>query len=78
MGDHGMQAAQQLGRVGRQQAIGVAGVNVKCLVILTEAGATLRQQKHPLGIVVHGQQLLGERDSLGQGSDLQVRLQQVA
>ena len=66
MGDHGMQAAQQFGRVGRQQAIGVPRVNVERLVILTEAGATLRQQKQPLGIVVHGQQLLGDRGSLGQ------------
>src|SRR5208282_1148002 len=54
------------------------GVNVECLTILTEAAATLRQQKNPLGVVVHCQQLLGDRGSLAQGSDLQVRLQQVA
>src|ERR1700676_5700274 len=54
------------------------GVNVERLVILTEAGATLRQQKQTLGIVVHREQLLGDRSSLGRVSGLQVRLQQIA
>ncbi len=43
----------------------------------TEADAALRQQKHSLGIVVHREQFLGDRGSLEQSSDLQVRLQQI-
>ena len=78
MGDHGMQTAQQLGRIRRQQAIGMTSVNVECLVILAESRATLRLQKQPLGIVVHGEQFLGNRGSLGQVPNLQVRLQEVA
>ena len=78
MGDHGVQAGQQFGRVGRQQTIGMPGVNIKRLVILTEPRATLCQQKQPLGIVVHREQLLGDRGSIGEVADLQVRLQQIA
>ena len=66
--DHGMQAAQQFGRVGRQQAIGMPRVNIERFVILPEAGATLRQQKQPLGIVVHREQFLRDRGGLGQSS----------
>ena len=78
MGDHGVQAGQQFGRVGRQQSISVPGVNFERLMILTEPGAALCQQKQPLGVIVHGEQLLGDRASVGRVSDLQVRLQQVA
>ncbi|HXN47143.1 MAG TPA: hypothetical protein VN893_10915, partial [Bryobacteraceae bacterium] len=76
--NHGMESAQQLGRIGGQQAIGVAGVNVERLLILPEAGATLRQQKQTLGIIVHGEQLFGDRGGLGQVPDQQVGFEQIA
>ncbi len=78
MADHGMQAGQQFGRVRRQQAIGIPGINVERLVILAEAGAPLRQQKQTLGIVVHREQLLRDGGGLGRVPGLQVGLQQSA
>ena len=75
--DHGMQAAQEFGGVRRQQAISVPRINVDGLAIMTEAGATFGQQEHALGVVMDGEQFLGNGGSLGQVSDLQVRLEQV-
>ena len=75
MADHGMQAGQQFSRVRRQQAIGMPGINVERLVILTEAGAPLRQQEQTVGIVVHRKQLFREGGGLSRVSGLQVRLQ---
>src|ERR1700681_4046983 len=56
----------------------MTAVDFQRLVILTEAGATLRQQKQPLGIVVHREQLLRDGGGLGRVSSLQICLQQIA
>ena len=76
--NHSMQAAQQFARVGCQQPIGMPRINVERFVILPETCTAFCQQKQSLGIVMHRQQLLCDRSSLGQSSNLQVRLQQVA
>src|SRR6202790_2307653 len=54
------------------------GINVERLVILAEAGTTLRQQKQTLGIVVHREQLFRDGGGLGRVPGLQVGLQQSA
>src|ERR1035438_8220223 len=78
MCDQRSQVAQQFRRIGSQQPVGVAGINIESLTIITGAGCALTKKKQPLRVVVYLQQLLGKRSTIRQVSALQVRLQQVA